>query len=375
MQNSLQLCSTFKDNNTLELSLQETEVPAPGPDEVLVRVEAAPLNPTDLATLLGPADVASFRATGSDDSPQLTADVPEQFMGFVATRLNKAKPVGSEGAGVVVAAGDSSAAQAMIGKTVSFAAGQTYSQYRIINILQCIPLPADVTPRQAASAFINPLTALGFVETMKTEGHKALVNTAAASSLGIMLNRICQADGIDLVNIVRKPEQEAMLREEIGAKYVVNSSSETFKKDLTKALIETGATIGFDAAGGGTLANDMLSCMEAAAARDMEHYDHYGSTVFKQVYIYGGLDLGPTVLNRGYGFAWSLGAWLLTNFLFKAGHETIQRLQKRVADELTTTFATNYTAEISLKEALDKDTLHAYAARKTGEKYLINPQK
>lgn len=374
MSNNLQLLSTIKSNNTLELTLAETEMPKPGPKEVLVRVEASPLNPSDQATLFGPADLSSLRATGSSSTPAVAADVPEAFMKLVATRIDKSLPTGSEGAGVVVAAGDDPKAQALLGKTVSMAAGAMYSQYRCVQSSQCMPMAEGVTPAQAASSFVNPLTALGFVETMRMEGHKALVNTAAASNLGIMLNRICQADGIDLVNIVRKPAQVEVLRS-IGAKYVVDSSSKTFLKDLTEALAATGATIAFDAIGGGDLGSDILACMERVAASNMSFYDHYGSTVKKQLYIYGGLNLAPTTLKRGFGFSWSVGGWLLTNFIVKVGPDVVKKLQARVSAEITTTFATHYTAEISLREALDLDTMKAYSRKATGEKYLVNPQK
>ena len=139
-----------------------------------------------------------------------------------------------------------------------------YAQYRIAKVSDCMLLPEGVTPKQGASAFINPLTALGMAETMRREGHTALVHTAAASNLGQMLNRVCLMDGIDLVNVVRSAEQVDILRR-IGAKYIVNSTSPTFNKDLTEALAETNATLAFDAIGGGPTAQTILASMEKVA--------------------------------------------------------------------------------------------------------------
>lgn len=374
MTTGLQLRSKVTEDNTLELSLMEIEVPTPAPKEVVVRVDAAPLNPSDQASLFGPADLSTARASGTAERPVITADIPAALMNRVATRVGRSQKIGGEGAGVVIAAGESAEAQALLGKTVSLAVGEMYTQFRCAKFFQCMPMPEGITPKQAASSFVNPMTALSMVANMRMDGHTALVHTAAASNLGQMLNRICIADGIDLVNIVRKPEQEEILRE-LGAKYVVNSSAETFTADLTAALIATGATIAFDAIGGGELADKILTCMEVAAARDMKQYDHYGSTVQKQVYIYGGLDLSPTILKRGFGFAWGLGGWLLPNFLQKAGQETVMKMQARIAAEINTTFASHYTREVSLTEALTLDALAVYSKRATGEKFLITPHK
>ena len=370
----LQLRSLVKDNNTLEISLAEVEVPDPGPDEVLVRIDATPINPSDMGLLIGPADPTTFRASGSAERPVLTADVPEAAMRMVAARVGKSMPVGNEGAGEVIAAGSSDAAQALMGKTVGLVGGEMYAQYRCLNVFQCLPLEEGTTTAEGASCFVNPLTSLGMVETMRSEGHTALVHTAAASNLGQMLNRVCIADGIGLVNIVRKPEQEKILRD-LGAKYVVNSSSDSFMDDLTAALKETGATIAFDAIGGGKLVSQVLSCMEAAALSKMTAYSGYGSDVHKQVYIYGGLDRGPTTLTRNFGFAWSLGAWLLTPFLQKAGMEKMMELRARVAREIKTTFASSYTQEVSLAQALSLEALAVYGKQATGEKCLIRPQQ
>ena len=369
----LQFRSLVKDDNTLEISLTEVEFPEPGPYEVLVRVDATPINPSDLALLVGPADPATFRAGGTPERPVLTADIPAAAMKMVAGRLNESLPVGNEGAGVVVAAGSSEAAQALLGRTVGMVGGEMYAQYRCIHVQQCLPLEEGTSAAEGASCFVNPLTALGMVETMRREGHKALVHTAAASNLGQMLNRLCIADGVDLVNIVRKPEQEKILRD-LGAKYIVNSSSDSFMDELTAALKATGATLAFDATGGGKLASQILSCMEAAAASSMKVYNRYGSDVFKQVYIYGALDRSPTILTRNFGFSWSVGGWLLFPFLQKVGPEKTMELRTRVAREIKTTFASHYTREISLPQVLSLEALAVYGKQATGEKFLIRPQ-
>lgn len=370
----LQLRSKVNDDNTLELSLEEVTFPDPGPGEVLVRIDATPINPSDIALLFGPADLATARAGGSVERPVITADIPENLMRMVAGRIGQSLPVGNEGAGVVVAAGDSDAAQALLGRTVGVVGGEMFAQYRCVDAAQCLPLREGTTAAQGASCFVNPMTTLGMVETMRMEGHTALVHTAAASNLGQMLNRVCLADGIDLVNIVRKPGQEAILGD-LGAKFIVNSSGDNFMGDLTEALAATGATLAFDAIGGGKLAGQILTCMEAVAARSLSAYNRYGSDVFKQVYIYGGLDRGPTTLNRNFGFAWSLGGWLLMNFLQRAGMERVAAMRERVAAEITTTFASHYTREVSLAEALSLEALSVYGRQATGEKFLINPQK
>jgi len=350
----------------LELSLQEVDVPTPGPGEVLVRIEAAPVKPSDQPLLLGPADIATLASDGT----VTTAAIPEAMAGMVAARLGKSLPAGNEGAGVVVAAGDG--AEAMIGRTVAVLGGAMYTQYRKVPAASVLPYADGVTPAQGASAFVNPLTALGMVETMKLEGHTALVHTAAASNLGQMLNKVCIADGIDLVNIVRNDEQAKILTD-IGAKYVVDSSKPDFRNALTEALFETGATFAFDAIGGGPLAGHILGAMEAALVRKTPPTSGYGSPVHKQVYIYGRLDLSPTTIAPNAGFAWAVGGFLLTPFLMKVGQEKVQQLRQRVADEILTTFASGYTSEISLAEAIQPDTIRGWQRKATGEKYLINP--
>jgi NADPH:quinone reductase len=370
----LQLRSLIKKSGELEISLLEVPTPEPSADEVVVRIEASPINPSDLGLLVGAADMATAKASGTRDAPVITAKVPEAAMRAMTGRLDQSMPVGNEGAGVVVRAGSSEAAQALMGKTVSLIGGAMYSQYRTVKASDCMALPAGTTAADGASWFVNPLTALGMTETMRREGHKALVHTAAASNLGQMLNKICIKDGIALVNIVRKADQAEILHK-IGAKYVVDSSSPTFMKDLTDALAETGATIAFDAIGGGKLAGQILACMEAAINRDAKVYSRYGSNVHKQVYIYGMLDPGPTELNRSFGMIWGIGGWLLFPFLMKISADDRQRLRARVAGELKTTFASHYTQVVSLAEALQLSHLAVYGKRATGEKYLINPNK
>src|ERR1700722_18292247 len=371
----LQLRSLVKASGELELSLAQVPIPKPGPDEILVRVEATPINPSDLGLLLGPADLSTVKVTGAGAEAVVTAQIPPQIMRAMAGRVDQSLPVGNEGGGVVVEAGSSPEAQALVGKTVGILGGAMYAQYRAVKAADALVVHADATPRDAASCFVNPLTALAMVETMRMEGHTALVHTAAASNLGQMLNKICLKDGVDLVNIVRSVEQSALLKS-LGAKYVVDSSTPTFMEDLIAALVATGATIAFDAIGGGKLAGQILTGMEVAAnQRAGGAYSRYGSTTYKQVYIYGGLDTGPTELNRAFGMSWGLGGFLLTPFLQKVGPAEVQRLRQRVADELKTTFASHYTAEISLIEALQPEVMAAYNKKSTGAKFLINPNK
>ncbi len=367
----LQLRSLIKASGELELSLAKVEIPDLAADEVLVRIEGSPINPSDLGLLLGAADMSTAKAAAG---PVVTATVPQQFMRAMAGRVDESMPVGNEGAGTVVAAGSDPAAQALLGKLVAGIGGAMYAQYRTLKAADVLPLPAGATAADGASCFVNPLTALGMVATMRSEGHTGLVHTAAASNLGQMLNKICLKDGVPLVNIVRSREQTHILTD-IGATHVVDSTSPSFLDDLTKALVDTGATLGFDAIGGGKLAGQILGAMEVAANQRATVYSRYGSTVHKQVYIYGGLDTSPTVLARSYGMAWGLGGWLLTPFLMKIGPAEGQKLRARVAAELKTTFASHYTAEISLAEVLQPDIIAAYNKRATGEKYLINPNK
>jgi NADPH:quinone reductase-like Zn-dependent oxidoreductase len=370
----LQLRSLIRKNGELEISLANVPVAEPSADEVVVRIEAAPINPSDLALLIGAADMTTAKASGTKDAPVITAKVPEAAMRAMAGRLDESMPVGNEGAGVVVRTGSSEAAKALMGKTVAIIGGAMFAQYRTMRASDCLVLPDGITSAEGASCFVNPLTSLGMVETMRREGHKALVHTAAASNLGQMLNKVCLKDGIALVNIVRSPQQAEILRK-IGAKYVVDSTAPTFMEDLTSALVETGATIAFDAIGGGKLAGQILTCMEVAANKNAKVYSRYGSNVHKQVYIYGGLDMRPTELNRAFGMTWGVGGWLLFPFLQKIGLAEGLKLRQRVVAELKTTFASHYTQMVSLQEALQLSHIAVYAKRATGEKYLINPNK
>lgn len=370
----LQLRSLIKKSGELELSLVEMPIPEPGPDQVVVKIEATPINPSDLGLLIGPADMSTAKASGSGTGIKVTAKVPEQALAFIGARLDQAMPVGNEGAGTVIKAGPSDAAQALLGKTVSAVGGSMYSQYRLLKATDCQPLPAGTTAAEGASWFVNPLTALGMTETMKREGHKALVHTAAASNLGQMLNNICQEDGIPLVNIVRSAGQAKLLRD-IGAKHVLDSTSANFMEELTQALVESGATIAFDAIGGGKLASQILTAMETALNKTAKEYSRYGSTTHKQVYIYGSLDTGPVELTRNYGTAWGVGGWLLTPFLQKIGRPGQGPLRERVVKNLKTTFASHYTKVVSLPEVLAIENIGAYSKRATGEKFLINPNK
>jgi len=371
---SLQLRSLIKANGELELSLADVPVGAPEADQVTVRVGGTPINPSDLGLLVGAADLATAVQSGSAARPVITARVPEAFMRAMAARLDESMPVGNEGAGVVVKAGTSPAAQALLGKTVAMFGGAMYGQHRTVRVADCLVLPEGVTAAEGASCFVNPLTTLGMIGTMRAEGHTALVHTAAASNLGQMLCKLCIAEKIPQVNIVRSPAQVKVLRD-IGATHVVDSSAPTFMSDLIEALVATGATLAFDAIGGGRLAGQILTGMEAAVNRTAKVYNRYGSSTHKQVYIYGGLDTGPTEINRGFGMAWGVGGWLLMPFLAKVGPAEAEKLRQRVAREIKTTFASQYTSVISLAEALSLPTLLAYNRKSTGEKYLIDPTR
>ncbi len=371
---TLQIRSHVKPGGELEVSLVETPTPALGPNDVLVRMQAAPINPSDLGLLFAAADMTTARTTGTASRPALTARIPEAAMKGLAGRLDQSLPVGNEGAGTVIATGASATAQALKGRTVAVLGGAMYSQLRAMPADQCLVLPDGASAADGASAFVNPLTALGMVETMRREGHQALVHTAAASNLGQMLQRICLADGIELVNIVRKPEQASLLRK-MGATQVCDASDAEFMPKLTDALAATGATIGFDATGGGRLAGQILSAMESALNRNAGEYSRYGSTTKKQVYIYGGLEAGPTEIVRNIGFAWSLGGWLLFPFLQTIGPAATEALKQRVARELKTTFASHYSRVVSMAEALSPEAIAVYNQRATGAKFLIDPSR
>ena len=369
---SKELRTNITSTGKLELSILSASMPQPKDGEVLIRVEATPINPSDLGLLLGPADVSTMTIAGSGDDAVVSMDVPEAMMPAMAARVDKPLPAGNEGAGVVIAAG--AGAEDMVGKTISVAGGAMYSQYRCVPAASCLVMNEGTTPAQGASCFVNPLTALGMVETMKMENHTALVHTAAASNLGQMLVKICLADGVQLVNIVRKKEHVELLKA-LGAVHVCDSSESTFKEDLVDALVATGATIAFDATGGGGLSSQILTAMEIAANRTADGHSIYGSTTYKQVYIYGGLDRSATVLNRAFGMSWGLGGWLLTPFIGKIGMEKFGELRQRVANEIKTTFDSHYTQEISLADVLRADAINAYSKQATGEKFLIKPHQ
>lgn len=368
-----ELRSTVSDDGRVTLAMREFDIAEPGPDEVVVRIEASPINPSDLGMLFGGADLSAAESAGTDELPAVWARLSRAALDSQRARVGKPMPVGNEGGGTVIAAGSSDAAQALLGKVVGFLSGNAYATHRTVNVSSCLAMHAGTTGEQAAACFVNPLTALGMVETMRAEGHTALVHTVGASNLGQMLNRICLDDGVGLVNLVRKPEPAELLRD-AGAEHVVDTSSATFRDDLVAALRATGATIAFDAIGGGDLASTLLSCMEQVASEGDE-FSRYGSTVHKQVYVYGGLDRGPTTLHRDFGMTWSIGGWLLTPFLMQLGAEGTERLRRRVADEITTTFASNYGLKVTLPEAVDPDAVKRYGRMATGDKALVTPHR
>ena len=376
MQTSKEIRSTVTSDGTVEISIVNVAMPVPSENEVLIKVEAAPINPSDLALLISfAADLDSIEFSGEDEAPKTTIKIRPGLMAALKGRVDQPLSAGNEGAGIVVGAGEN--ATALIGKTVGVAGGSMYSQYRCAPASSCLVMDEGITSTEAASSFVNPLTALAFVETMKMENHAALVNTAAASNLGQMLVKICKDDGIPLVNIVRKPEQVKILKD-LGAEYICDTSQSDFMKDLVEALISTGATLGFDATGGGNegkLPGQILAAMEIAVNKTAKEYSRYGSDVYKQVYIYGGLDPTPTVLNRSFGLQWGLGGWLLTPMIGRIGMERFAEMRQRVVREIKTTFASHYTQEISLEDMLQPGNIKAYAKQGTGAKYLVNPHK
>lgn len=369
-----QLHSTVTDDGKVVLSIAEVDLAEPRDDQVVIRVEAAPINPSDLGPMFGPADLGTIRQDGEGAARTVTAEIPERLRPMVAARVGVPVPIGNEGAGTVVAAGSSAAAQALLGKTVATLGGAMYADLRIAAADQCLVLPDGVTAAEGASCFVNPLTTLGMVDTMRLEGHTALVHTAAASNLGQMLVKLCRSEGVPLVNVVRRREHVELL-ESLGATHICSTGDDDFASRLRDALAETDATLAFDATGGGTLASDILSAMEVVQGRKEGAVGRYGSTRHKQVYVYGGLDRSPTVLDRSYGMAWAVGGWLLPYFLERVGPARGQELRERVAAEITTTFASSYTATVSLEEALSVDAVSVYGRQATGEKYLIDPTR
>ncbi|WP_395338498.1 zinc-binding dehydrogenase [Ningiella sp. W23] len=372
MTHSKQLFTKISSQGMLEISIKSAELPQPKAHEVIVKIEASPINPSDMYPMFGPANLNE--ASYNKETMTLSAPVHKGLLPRIKSRLDMSLPIGNEGAGTVIAAGESDAAQALVGKTVAVLSGACYAEYVCVPIQACLLHNEGTSAKAAASSFVNPLTALGMVATMRMEGHSALVHTAAASNLGIMLNKICIAEGVSLVNIVRKQEQADMLAA-LGAKHICNSSSDTFKKDLYHAIEETGATLAFDAIGGGELVSDILTAMEMVGSKDTKGFNTYGSEANKQAYIYGGLDFSPTILNRAYGMTWGIGGWLLMRFLAKLSTQEVLALHKRVADEIDTTFKSDFTEVLSLEEVLSPDKIAQYNAKKTGEKFLVDPHK
>ena len=373
---SKEIRSKVTSEGNIELSITKSEKPIPSADEVLIRVEAAPINPSDLGLLLSfAADLSSISTSGTEEEMVTSMKIHPALMGSMKPRLDQSMQAGNEGAGIIEDAGEN--VKELIGKTVGLAGGAMYSQYRCVPAASCLVMDEGTSPAEAASCFVNPLTALSFVETMKIENHTALVHTAAASNLGQMLVKICKDDGIPLVNIVRKSEHVELLKN-LGAEYVCNTSDDNFMDTLVSALVETGATLGFDATGGGNggeLPGQILSAMEIAANKTAKEYSRYGSDTYKQVYIYGGLDQSPTILKRAYGMSWGLGGWLLTPMIGRIGMEKFQQMRMRVAKEIKTTFASSYAQEISFEQMLQPEIIKSYAKQATGEKYLVNPHK
>lgn len=368
---ALQMVSTATDDGRLTLALKQLPVRPPKDDEVVVRIEAAPINPSDLAVVLSAADPEQFVAA-EGELPAASGPIPQALQRAVAGRVGKDVPIGNEGAGTVIAAGASAEAQALLGRTVGAVGGAMYAQYRTLKARDCLPLPEGVTAEQGASSFVNPMTALGFIGTMRLDGYKGLIHTAAASNLGQMLVKLCASEGIPLVNIVRSDEQAALLKA-LGAEHVLNSRSDSFVPELIEAIAATEAYLAFDAVGGGKLANQILIAMEQAALRTTPVMGNYGSVQMKQVYLFGRLDTAPTELTYGYGMKWGVGGWLVSYFLERVGVEETMRLRAKVAAEITTTFASAYTRRITLAEAVAPATIAAYARKATGEKYLITP--
>jgi len=373
---SKEIRSKVTSEGNIELSITKSEKPIPSADEVLIRVEAAPINPSDLGLLLSfAADLSSISTSGTEEEMVTSMKIHPALMGSMKPRLDQSMQAGNEGAGIIEDAGEN--VKELIGKTVGLAGGAMYSQYRCVPAASCLVMDEGTSPAEAASCFVNPLTALSFVETMKIENHTALVHTAAASNLGQMLVKICKDDGIPLVNIVRKSEHVELLKN-LGAEHVCNTSDDNFMDTLVSALVETGATLGFDATGGGNggeLPGQILSAMEIAANKTAKEYSRYGSDTYKQVYIYGALDQSPTILKRAYGMSWGLGGWLLTPMIGRIGMEKFQQMRMRVAKEIKTTFASSYAQEISFEQMLQPEIIKSYAKQATGEKYLVNPHK
>ena len=362
-----QLFTTLESDGTLTVAIEDVSFPDPVGNQVLVKMEAAPINPSDLAILAGAADLEN--AEYSDG--KYVATVPEPFNTASKPRHGLKLPAGNEGAGTVVAVGDSDMAKALMGQRVACVPGNAYSQYCLADAAMCLPL-GDHSAEDGASAFVNPMTALGFVENAKMDGQEAILHTVGASNLGQMLTRICKEDGLGLVNIVRKDDQVALL-EKLGSTHVVNSSGDGFGQELRSAIADTGAFYGFDPIGGGKSVDMVFRAMEQVAVSQMTEYSRYGSNQAKRMFIYGRLDTSPTILTPSYGFGWTLSGWLLFPFLQSVGMETVGRMRQRVLQELTTTFHSHYKKRVNLDEMLTREAVTDYRAMRTGEKYLVTP--
>jgi NADPH:quinone reductase len=367
---SLEMRSTITREGILDLRLVEATIDDPAPDEVVVRMEAAPINPTDIGLMFGPADLASVEGGEADGLPRLTARVPAAALSFLALRVDQPLAVGVEGAGTVIRAG------ARMGhledKKVAILGDGCFAQFRRARGVDCLVLPDGVTAAEGASALVNPLTVLGIVETLRRHGERAMVHTAAASNLGRMLVRLAAEDGIALVNVVRRPEQVAALQA-LGAEHVLDSSAPDFKDRLTDVVAQTGATTAFDAVGG-KLTGRILLAMETAARRSASAYSRYGTSALKRVYVYGTLDPSPLEIWRGIGLTWSVSGWLLFDFLRESDATALARLHERVRSGLRTVFASESAAPISLADALRPEIVADYVRQRTGPKVLIDPR-
>jgi NADPH:quinone reductase len=365
-----ELRSLLNEEGVLELSVKSSDIPTPKAGEVVVQIEAAPINPSDVAVLFGMSNLITPDLTGTTAKPK-SIKYPPALLGHFIKRIGKSLPSGNEGAGIVIDAGEG--AEHLKGKVVALFGANSFAKYRCIPAQACIVMNEGTTPIDAAASCVNPYTVLAMVETMKMENHHAIINTAAASNLGQMLVKVCKADGIPLINIVRRQEQVDLLKS-IGAKYVLNSSEDNFKADLIAAIKETGATLAFECIGGGTMTNDLLDAMEKAIQSQNETYSVYGSTTMKQVYMYGSLSQQPTILNRSYGMYWNVGGWLVTPIIQKLGFDGFSKMKQRVADEIKTTFKSEFHKTISLEQACEPDHIVEYVKAESGMKYLINPQ-
>lgn len=366
----LQLRNRRTSDGEIELLLVDHPVQPPATDEVLIRVDATPINPSDLFGAVGAADVSLGRAGGDAGRPSLLIPLPEGPRQGPVGQTETAMPMGGEGAGVVVAAG--AEAQHLLGKTVATVNGQMHAQYVTVKAAACVPLQEGTSARDGAAAFVNPFTTLLMVEHARLDGHQAIIHTAAASNLGQMLVKLCQIEGMPLVNIVRRSDQVETLRA-LGAEHVLDSSTPSFQDDLVAALTATGATVAFDAIGGGAMAGDLLDAMEAAAIARGASVSRYGTTVDKNVYIYGRLDFSPVVLGRDVGMRWGVAGWMSGQISQRLGAEKVTQLRARIPGELKTTFASEFTREVSLAEILKPDVLAAANRRATGEKFVILP--